>query len=397
MKKKIEIIPLEVIQSEHGVRRRCRITKAGRGTDLELWWEYPPEIEQPDASNCDSYILAALMPAMKMGADVRIRGSVSGDLLANLTEFQYAWHKWRPDVYKMIAIQADGLIHMEPANDAALVAFSGGVDAFFTLYRHLKKLDETVTQDIAAAVMIHGFDIPLAKKKDFTQAKQGVEKVLADTSVKLIVARTNIAEQAKMNWVDYHGTALASVLVGVQSIAGTALIGSTEPYSSLILPWGSNPVTDPMMSSASFQIRHDGAGFTRLEKLKILSEWKAAMDHLRICWSGARKDRNCGVCEKCLSTRLLLLVAGVENPGCFDTPLTDQCFKSLALANDDVRHNWTEILEMLRASEKGAQYVREVERVLKRPPVRFGRILPLGSRRRAGVLGLLGRNSQEHS
>ncbi|NET10990.1 MAG: SH3 domain-containing protein, partial [Symploca sp. SIO2B6] len=40
------------------------------------------------------------------------------------------------------------------------------------------------------------------------------------------------------------------------------------PYQSLKLPWGTNPITDGLLSSKTFQSIHDGAAFTRLEKIQ---------------------------------------------------------------------------------------------------------------------------------
>ena len=50
-----------------------------------------------------------------------------------------------------------------------------------------------------------------------------------------------------------------------------ALVGSSEPYDALVLPWGSNPVTDRLLSGGRLAIVHDGAGFSRTDKISFLS------------------------------------------------------------------------------------------------------------------------------
>ena len=46
-----------------------------------------------------------------------------------------------------------------------------------------------------------------------------------------------------------------------------------------------------------------------------------ALKTLKVCWQGEPQDRNCGLCEKCVRTRLNLLSVGVLDPPCFDAPL----------------------------------------------------------------------------
>jgi hypothetical protein len=33
-------------------------------------------------------------------------------------------------------------------------------------------------------------------------------------------------------------------------------------------------------------VRPDGAELTRLEKVKLLSKWEAAVNNIRVCWEG---------------------------------------------------------------------------------------------------------------
>ena len=95
-----------------------------------------------------------------------------------------------------------------------------------------------------------------------------------------------------------------------------------------MLPWGSNPVSDPLLGSESFPIRHHGAGATRTEKLQALASWPEAMDSLRVCWSGPRNDRNCGTCRKCVTLALMCRSLGIE-PRFFDGPISDRAIMTM--------------------------------------------------------------------
>jgi hypothetical protein len=95
------------------------------------------------------------------------------------------------------------------------------------------------------------------------------------------------------------------------------------------MPWGSNPVTDHLLSSKTFQIIHDGAAFSRLQKVQQIANWPEALRGLRVCWQGQQKDRNCGRCEKCIRTILNFRVLGLGLPECFEQDVTNREILSL--------------------------------------------------------------------
>jgi len=61
------------------------------------------------------------------------------------------------------------------------------------------------------------------------------------------------------------------------------------------------------------RITHDGASKTRLEKVRLISTFPAALNSLRVCTKThdiSDENINCGVCEKCYRTKLELLACG---------------------------------------------------------------------------------------
>jgi hypothetical protein len=109
----------------------------------------------------------------------------------------------------------------------------------------------------------------------------------------------------------FFGAALAA--------AGHALASSIDSFSIAssydvrhTIPNGSHPYVDAYFSSSSLAVRHDGAGYTRLEKLRVLAEWPEAIERLQTCnyRPPPAGMANCGTCEKCLRTAVGLLVLG---------------------------------------------------------------------------------------
>lgn len=398
MKNKIELNPQSNQIMGDCQIRSCIATINNNGINSEkrMWFSYPLDVQMPKDSNCESYLLASLLPAMQLNADIDIKGKVSKQLLANLTELQYIWNKWSPNDFHLIHITADEVTNIDVSqNDDAVVAFSGGVDAQFSTYRHATKQAGYATKNLKAGILVHGFDIALDDEKSFSIAKDKAALALDDLQVKLFTVSTNIRELWDLNWEYYFGTAVTSVLNGFSNFAGVGLIGSGESYDSLVAPWGSHPLTDPLTSSQKFKIIHDGAGFNRTEKIKLISQWKIGVQTLRVCWAGNDLGSNCGKCEKCLRTRFNFIAAGNENPVCFDNDLTSVLLNKLILPNEAVRNEWLSIQEAIVSSGNGKNWLPHIDKIIKRKPSRFIQfLLPPNSRQRHTVKNILNKIKQ---
>jgi hypothetical protein len=162
---------------------------------------------------------------------------------------------------------------------------------------------------------MHGFDIPLVDTVTFDNARVRAEKMVQGSGVELITVRTNIRELHE-KWYDAFGLGLASCFALLAPEFGIGLIGSSDTYDTIDFLAGSNPVTDHLLSTGDMEVRHDGAGYSRTEKVAYLATWEQGMPLLRVCWEGQVQDGNCGRCEKCIRTRLNFQIAGIDSPAC---------------------------------------------------------------------------------
>jgi hypothetical protein len=293
-------------------------------TPSRLWYRLPLEYSPLIAKSCDPFVVATIFLAMGQSTDLVVHGDVSPSLLQNLAEFQAAWACWCPQRYRQVEITAEvEREQFKVESEKAIAAFSGGVDGCFTLWRHRMGRCGRWQRNIQAGLMVHGFDIPLAQEKAFKLTLQKSGAMLASLDVELIALATNFRE-LQQDWEDAFGAAIASCLMLFQGGYSAGLIGSSDPYQALNLPYGSNPITDPLLSSQSFQIICDGASCTRLQKVQEIANWQAAMTNLRVCWEGNQYDKNCGRCEKCIRTILNFRVLGLGLPACFEQDVTDE-------------------------------------------------------------------------
>jgi hypothetical protein len=167
----------------------------------------------------------------------------------------------------------------------------------------------------------------------------------------LISCRTNLRHlpsKPDFWYFRHNGAALAAM--GHAAILGTAFlfIGASHDIANPV-PIGSHPAVDSLFSSQRVTVIHDGARFSRFQKVRELASWPSALAALRVCPSDPGSGLNCGVCEKCLRTRLELLAAGVEETAALGPSLTP-----IELWNDlgpvgDRAVTYEDLLPLLRA------------------------------------------------
>lgn len=373
--------------------RRCMLRRgdqAGISDEKELWFAFDREVHPPAADDCDSYLLASILDAMAEHRAVRVHGSVSGQLLSNLVEFQGAWEKWLPETYRMAPITVTSVRIEERPAAGAVCAFSGGVDATFSVWRHTQKLWSHRSQEIKACALVHGFDIPLKNEEAYRTNFERAASTLADVRLPLLKVATNYRATTNVNWEHAFSCALVAVLSNLKHVAGTCIVGSSEPYDALVIPWGSSPITDHLLSSGEFVVIHDGATHSRTQKVDAIAAWPAGANSLRVCWQGELKDRNCGRCEKCLRTMLNFIVSGHPPPSCFPSGDIKAHLPAVRLRNDVVRAEWSQI--HAHGIEHGIEpaLIEAINRVARPRFWSGSRLKPLLSKWRARLKPVIG-------
>lgn len=328
--------------------------------EKRLWYSIPEEHAGSLDDRIDSFVIATLMDAMYLGRPLQVSGGkISASLAKHLQIFQNTWDAWRQD-YKSVRLDVELVSDTEAASGKrALLAFSGGLDSAYSAWQ----LKQDPDIDDFSALMVHGLDIPLSDEKGFDSALFRSRKMLESINVEIIPMRTNFrAVHGDQHWEYRHATAIAGSLALLQSKFGSGIISSTLPNTMQSF-WGSNPTTDPLLGSRSFPINHYGDEAARLEKFRQLINWQEGLDHLRVCWEGREHDRNCGHCNKCLTTRLSLLLLGLEQ-NCFNDIMTaDEIIAELPdtfrgrMANNDIK----QLIEEARTRFPDAAWLKTME------------------------------------
>jgi len=314
--------------------------------DTEIFYEFGGDVRPPPVANLDFAVIAVIFRAMKQRTNLHVRGPVSSVLLRNIEELQNVWSCWKPEAYSPIGVtveeEVDNLgVRVERKG---VFAYSGGVDGSFALLRHIYGEAGRRAVKPVTAVMIHGFEIPLNKSDAFGLAVRNARAVLGKLGVPLSTVRTNWRWQVCSDWEAEFGACLASSLHQFSSVASVGVIAADEDYSHLEFPWGSNPITNPMLSGADFEILTEGGRYTRTDRVNFISSTPDVATSLRVCWEGTMTGRNCGRCEKCIRTKLNFMAAG-KAPVCFDRPPTLSEIVGLRVRNPVQLGYLTDILQ----------------------------------------------------
>ncbi|MFO1514010.1 MAG: hypothetical protein U1F83_14005 [Verrucomicrobiota bacterium] len=185
------------------------------------------------------------------------------------------------------------------------LCFTCGVDSFHSLLRGAQQVDRLL--------WIHGYDIALADTQRAQAAEASLRCVAAERNLRAVLVRTNLRTHhrfCRANWEHTHGGALATIGHLLSDHVDQLLISASYP-SVFDRPWGSHWKLDPWWSSSRLTVTHIGAEKWRSEKLVAIMEEPLVRKHLRVCWENRSPTGNCGQCEKCLRTMLVL-----EGHGC---------------------------------------------------------------------------------
>jgi hypothetical protein len=215
-----------------------------------------------------------------------------------------------------------------------------------------------------------GFDIPLEyEETDYASYFERARIMTDSIGIDLIPVSTNFRELDDW-WEHCFVAGVASVMQLFKSFyRGGMLAGDYFQYhlDTKDILVGTSVFTDGWLGSDAFPIQHDGADKSRIEKVITLSEWPEALKHIRVCWQGLEKDRNCCRCQKCIQSILYFRCSGITESECFPLPLKGEDIATIRYQKNIYRVFSREIIDLAR--ERGIQdpWVDALEDSLKPP------------------------------
>lgn len=347
-------------QRAEGTRRTLRLTETADGRPIEVYFDFVGE-SFPEPSVLDGFVNAVIFHAMGSNQDIRVDGRMTRSALLNLATFQEAWCRWKPAVYKPIKIEPLSITDDPPrAKAQSIAAFSGGADAIFTALRHTG--DQFALNSV---MLVHGLDVPTDRADQFSKLVERERPFLDHLHLRPRIVRTNLAELRLQDWLDSFLAQISCCLHNYSHEFRYGLTAGGEPYDALVLPWGQNPCTDYLLSGDGFSIVHDGAAFSRTEKIAVIAQDPVATRAIKVCWEAADLSTNCGSCEKCVRTRLNFKAVGIDRPACFDGEITPDQIRRIRFWNESQRAGFRSILDYARSHALQGEWVDAMRECLR--------------------------------
>jgi hypothetical protein len=195
-------------------------------------------------------------------------------------------------------------------------------------------------------------------------------ELACEAKIELLPVYTNIRDLNNdlTFWHDKFQSAVLSAVAYAFSTRLTDVTIASSEYAPFLTPYGTHPLLDSNYSSQNLQIRHDSVLLSRLDKTRLVAEWDAGLQNLKVCNRNEYADLNCGRCEKCLRTMTALEAIGMlEKTQVFlRKDLSEEILVNGAYIGDEgIRYCYLEIIDLLKARGRN-DLVRGIKRIVAR-------------------------------
>ena len=248
------------------------------------------------------------------------------NFLQSIPEFRQGFVRMYPKIPFGGSVRAKKAVRNAARGDRAIAFFSGGVDSFDTLIRHI--------DEAPVALTVRGSDVPLSDVDGWNALQRqavenlapiGVQSVFVETNFRLILDNRRLNETVKEagdNWWHgfQHGLGLISLAAPVSYVTGASKVyfaSSFTPAEIGTYTCGSDPTIDNYIRFGGVRVFHDGYETDRQEKVRNIAAFCRKTGktlRLHVCFV-THDGNNCCHCEKCWRTILALYAEGEDPRG----------------------------------------------------------------------------------
>ncbi len=270
----------------------------------------------------NAFMVGAAVAAMWNGEDrMELEDGVDPQLRSRLIMAMRLLSHWHKSPLRPVKIDAPEAKHPMPhtAQSTTALFISGGVDSLAALYWNARQYQIGDPRRVGVAFFVHGLDVGDPNKQDqpglWELGIQTISALCQELEVELVPIKVNLRNLAK-NWRFYAKWQFASLLSAIAHTASSrihrCIITPDHALEYIQPPHGSHPWLNSYFGADFLEITTgDMEQFSRLERVRILSQWPAALNSMRVCWDTdaiPEGHLNCGRCAKCIRTMLELLV-----------------------------------------------------------------------------------------
>jgi hypothetical protein len=349
---------------------RCRLVATirndERGAPFELMFEYPREVAPLLSASADPFVPALLVPCMALCEPLEITPAISPRLYASLDTIQTILTQWWSALRRVQVVARPSTAPTPPSRRTSAAFFSGGVDSFYTCLKHAGEAGSAMAPRLTHLIHMAGVEKPLEQSTDMSPLRESIRGVAEHYGLSVIFGNTNIRSVFPLSWSwYYHGAGLSSIGLSLAAGFSRILIPSTHSFRHL-LPWGSHPLLDPLWSTETMEIVHDGCEVTRVEKTAAVARDPYALERLRVCLRNNAALGNCGRCKKCIRTMVTLSAMGLlQRASTFPSRLPAGFDRLLPVDSDNDRAFVEEILDYIEQHDPDSSIAKALSRRIR--------------------------------
>lgn len=292
----------------------------------EFWYEYP----ETDVSSVPDGVavvpfLANVLPIIWLTNAELIVPEIDATFFEAIPKIKKGYEDMYPMLDfggKITPARITDNRHSEATSSAASIClFSGGVDAYCTLFRHLDERPQLLT--------LWGADIKLTDNKGWAVVNAQNRDAARKFGLVLNIVKSNfrtfindgalnalVAASGDNYWHGFHhGAGIishAAPLAWLKNLETVYIASSYTAADRGKYTCASDPTIDNHMKWGATHTVHDAYELTRQQKVHLIckeAERTGIKPELRVCWIETG-GRNCCHCEKCLRTIFELIAEG---------------------------------------------------------------------------------------
>ncbi len=294
-------------------------------TDVKKVW-YSVHQEHEDWLNIDvydSFLIAALYPAMYYNEEITVNGNVSERLYFNIKNYvQDIIRAFHPEFRKT---KVTVLGYSNPKQEAKNVGtgFSAGVDSFSTIYDHFEReCDDNykISSLFFFNVGSHGGGGEIARQR-FLNRYNYLKSFPESKGLPYIGVDSNLFDFYLKPWEYQVGAFLraSAVLLFQRKVSKYFASGSNSYWELMYFPFSKRTeymevtfydvYVNSLLSTECTEIIDDGNQYNRTQKTELIANYPPAQQYLNVCVDhndDYLSAQNCSICPKCLRTLITL-------------------------------------------------------------------------------------------
>ena len=281
---------------------------------INVWFEsLARPLETPE--HLDGFMALVLPALLREGGAVHVAGTVTREIVRNLTDASEGWENWNIGRYHALRISADHII--DPPGPTwppqAVFAWSGSLRSTHTLIRHFAR---KVSAAVRVARIVHVIGLQgdagsISAEVIAAEVSKRAERLGVPVECVLTNLRNAVSGQAEMGVLH---VAAAALHLTARDLT-LAFHARGWPLSAQLRYPRPEPAFPDVFCGSRLLVRADGGSTTPTQMVRDIREHAPfLLDTISGCTKRPRFTSPCGACSGCVITTLAFAAAGAPHP-----------------------------------------------------------------------------------